>query len=349
MQVEKYIGELLFEHDCVIVSGFGGFVCNYAPASIVPAKSQFRPPYKKISFNRNLKSNDGLLANHISQQEKISYPEANSAIAGFVEQINLELQTQRHYDLKNIGAFYFGEENALLFDQDETVNYLAESFGLSTFHVPAIKREPIERRIEKKFQDIKIIPSAEKKEIPAVRKRIPVVRYLAVAASVLIFGSLIFVSYTSGLFNNAGFANLNPFAKKIQPVYRPSEINLPDIKSSSVSLALPANDTAVYVSVTLDKNIPVVMCVKEDKTTVKKSNAPKHGMKGGFHIIGGAFAVPANAEKFKMKLEKLGYDAAIIERKLELVSYGSYATQEEAERAFEKIRAVQHDVWLMKN
>ncbi|NLA48282.1 MAG: hypothetical protein GX876_02335, partial [Bacteroidales bacterium] len=62
MDITSFIRELLFSHDCVIVPGFGGFVGNYAPARIDRATSTFYPPSKQISFNRNLRNNDGLLA-----------------------------------------------------------------------------------------------------------------------------------------------------------------------------------------------------------------------------------------------------------------------------------------------
>ena len=34
---DPYINELLFDHDCVIVTDLGGFIANYRPASINPA------------------------------------------------------------------------------------------------------------------------------------------------------------------------------------------------------------------------------------------------------------------------------------------------------------------------
>ena len=163
MNLEKHISELLFEHDCVIVPGFGGFVCNYSSANIHSAKHQFHPPFKKISFNRNLKNNDGLLANQVVQTEGISYSASNQFISEYVAKLSAQLSSDKRFDLKNIGTFYIGEENTLLFEQDETMNYLPESFGLSTFYSPAIKRESIERKIEKKLKDKIIVPSKEKR------------------------------------------------------------------------------------------------------------------------------------------------------------------------------------------
>src|SRR3954468_13872301 len=108
MNIEKHISELLFEHDCVIVPDFGGFVCNYSSAGINPAKHQFRPPYKKISFNRNLRNNDGLLANQIVRAEQVSYSDSNRLISEYVVGLKKDLDSNKRLDLSNIGTFYIG-------------------------------------------------------------------------------------------------------------------------------------------------------------------------------------------------------------------------------------------------
>jgi hypothetical protein len=352
MKLDEYISDLLFEHDCVIVPGFGGFVCNYSPATIQPGKNRFNPPFKKISFNRSLKNNDGLLANRISQGEMIPYPDANNYIAESVEHLNKELAAGKRCVLKNIGALYNGKENTLLFQQDESMNYLPEAFGLGSFTSPAIKREPIERKIERKLKDKVVIPVIEKKG-DVVRKRIPVVSYLAVAASLLIIASLGFILMQPYFLKNAGFANLNPFGDQPVSLYHAGVPSLPEndvlkdhVRDLIASNSLP--DTTRFLKIMINGSIPIVVSLQDDKTSVAKSKSARIRTKGGFHIIGGAFAVPENAERFVAKLIGLGYDAQIIDKKLHMVSYGNYATREEALQAIEKIRTLQSDVWLMK-
>lgn len=353
MNIEKHISELLFEHDCVIVPGFGGFVCNYSPAYIHEGKNQFHPPFKKISFNRNLKNNDGLLANQISQEEKISYSEANDFISAYVETLNKELNSGKRFDVKNIGTFYSGAENTISFEQDETINYLQESFGLTTFYSPTIKREPIERKIQKTLQDKKIIPSKEKTETHTTARKIPVMRYVAIAASLIIICSFVFVSLKTDLLKNVSIANLNPFSEKGIALYNPNNSDaLPDAAKDNVRdlLASNRNDTMHYLNIMINGTTPIVVSLEENKSVEKKSIKQIHKKSSGhFQIIGGAFAIPENAEKFVTKLKKLGYDAVIIDKKLHMVSYGSFATREEALQALEKIRAVQQDAWLMRN
>lgn len=355
MRIDKYIAELLFEYDCVIVPGFGGFICNYSSASIHSGKYQFNPPFKKITFNRSLKNNDGLLANHLSQAEKISYSEANAAIAAFVDRINEELITHKRSGLNNIGAFYQREENKLLFEQDMEVNYLAESFGFTSFYSLSIKREPIERKIERHLKDKIIVPSKDQKGGITVRKPVPVMRYVAAAASLLIFVSVLFVSTKTELLQKISIANLNPFSANEEPLYRMPEAS-PDpdpdaVKDNVNNLLALRNDTLRFLNIMIGGEFPIVVRLKEDAVTAGKSKNKEAKGKKRFHIIGGAFAVTENAEKFKKKLIQLGFDAVIIEKKdshLQCVSYGSFATREEALQAMEKIRSLQGDAWLMK-
>jgi hypothetical protein len=364
MDIEKYISELLYEHDCVIIPGFGGLVCNYSSARIDSATNRLYPPFKKISFNRNLKDNDGLLAHKITQSEKISYPEAIGFIAAYTEKITKELNANKHFDLKNIGAFYLGEENTILFEQNKTVNYLTEAFGLKIFYSPPIKRDPIERKIEKKLKDKIIVPSKEKKEFVQAKRKIS--RYLIASAAVLLIALLLWIPLQRGWLSNIDYSNLNFFTAKEKPLYTINPVSKWKKESGSSysdSLLPPtffpplgkglnnnvlSNDTLQYIRIFPDGKTPIVVRLNDtEDISVKAQKKRKR-----FHIIGGAFAFPENARRFKEKLIKLGYDAVIIDKKksrLQFVSYISFSTRKEALASLEKIRQVQNDVWLMEN
>ena len=103
MEIDHYVSELLYQYDCVVIPGFGGFVANYSPARIHPTQHTFSPPSKNISFNKNLTNNDGLLANQIADAESITYSEANDVISSFVETCNNCLQKGKRVEIKNIG------------------------------------------------------------------------------------------------------------------------------------------------------------------------------------------------------------------------------------------------------
>src|SRR5580693_10165262 len=151
-KVDKHISELLYEHDCVIVPDFGGFVANYASAKIHPTQHNFTPPSKNIVFNKNLKNNDGLLANHIVTTENTNYPEAIKYINHFVENTNSQLREGTKVKVDEVGTLFLDVERNIQF-KPSTTNYLLEAFGLAEFQSPAIKRDNIGKRIEKEFKD----------------------------------------------------------------------------------------------------------------------------------------------------------------------------------------------------
>ena len=76
MHLSNHISKLLFDHDCVTVPGFGSFLGNYKSAQYDFKEQKFYPPSKQISFNSQIKDNDGLLVKEISKTLGISYEES---------------------------------------------------------------------------------------------------------------------------------------------------------------------------------------------------------------------------------------------------------------------------------
>lgn len=146
MSLEQQISTLLYQHDCIIIPGFGGFVANHRAAFLNPAHHTFSPPSKKIAFNSSLRISDGLLANHLSKVNNISYKEAGTIIDKFVKNCLATLNKGDRLVIDKIGVLYYDAEKNLQFTPDNAVNYLKDSFGLTTIHSPAIKREDEVRR-----------------------------------------------------------------------------------------------------------------------------------------------------------------------------------------------------------
>ena len=130
MRLSKYISDLLFEHDCVTVPEFGSFLGNYKSAEYDLEQEKFFPPKKQISFNSQIKDNDGLLAKYISKELNISYNEAIKKIQTVVLSWKEKIKAQT-VPLENLGEFYLNDESKLVFVPDLKVNHLKDSFGLS--------------------------------------------------------------------------------------------------------------------------------------------------------------------------------------------------------------------------
>lgn len=354
MDLSLYIGELLVEHDCVIIPGFGGFVGNHISAQRHTDKQLFHPPFKKISFNRHLINNDGLLANKISIVENITYSEANKCIAAALEDIRNKLTTNKQFSFTRIGTLLIGKENTWQFEQSQEVNYLPESFGLSSFHASAIIREPLERKLERKIKK-DIVSPLKKETTSSTRKPFPVIRNLSIAASVTAL-LIAFVLYINNDFiNTITFATLNPFTKNGEILYKPlrdtSTFNASIFELKESNLLLNS-DTAKSIHVFINDTIPLTISLEEDATTVVKAARKEKKSHQPFLIVGGAFAIFENADKFRNSLSAKGFNATIIESNnhaLQFVSYGSYTTRKEALLELEKIRSIQQDAWLMTN
>jgi hypothetical protein len=127
-----------------------------------------------ISFNSYLKNNDGLLANHIAQAEKTSYDYAVSAIEYEVLNWKKALQENRTFSIKNIGTLSLNADNNILFTPNDQTNYLTQSFGLSTFVSPAVKRE-----VELQKETI-VAEKAPIEFIPETRKTSIYLKYAAI-------------------------------------------------------------------------------------------------------------------------------------------------------------------------
>jgi hypothetical protein len=140
MKIEKYISELLYRYQCVGVPGFGAFLCEWQSAQVIVAQNSFVPPKKVISFNSHIKNNDGLLANHIALQEKISYEKALNSIQTQVGFWLEKLENKEHLVLENIGEIFSNSEHNFVFKPNTAINYLTDSFGLAGFNSPEIAR-----------------------------------------------------------------------------------------------------------------------------------------------------------------------------------------------------------------
>ncbi len=338
-KVDKHINDLLFEHDCVIVPEFGGFVANYASAKIHPVQHTFIPPSKNIVFNKNLKINDGLLANHIVIAENTNYVEAIKYISNFVEYTNEQLKKGAKVKIDEVGTLFLDVERNVNF-QPSSTNYLLQSFGLPAFQSPAIKRDNISKRIEKEFKDRVAVAPAKKK---VNGKRIVT---LAIATP-LVF-ALLWIPLKTDLLKNINYSSLNPFASKEiknEPVKeKPKQIVVAPIIKKDTAVAIANQDS------TTTNEQPTVAPVKADSTAVIKTTAVNLDLR--FHIVAGCFAIENNAVKFVASLQQQNIDAAILgknDKQLFVVSVGNYATYKETNKEIANIRKQLPNVWLYKN
>jgi hypothetical protein len=170
MKIEQHISQLLYRHQCVTVPGFGAFLTEVQSAYLYAPTHSFYPPKKVISFNSQLKNNDGLLANHIAESEKITYENAVHAIESEVVIWKTTLQGTGYFGLKNIGEIALNAENNLLFTPADSLNYLPEAFGLSSFVSPRVLREELKKEVAALEEKAPILFTPESRKLPVYLK-----------------------------------------------------------------------------------------------------------------------------------------------------------------------------------
>jgi len=329
MVLDKYISDLLYRYECVIVPGFGGFITNRVSAKNISSQHKFFPPTKEIAFNKNLNTNDGLLANYLVQAKKISYNHAIEIIEASVADWNTLLEEDNTFDIKKVGSFRLNEERNLEFTAVEDVNYLTESYGLSSFTSLAIKRAGEKAKVKNLNYDDSVSTSV------SIRKY---VRYAAIIIPFIAIGALSFYQMNSSSslpVNNANIG-IDTDNAAIEEVVSKIEDNTIKIVSKPVEK-------------TTEKTVTTPV-VASKKTPVKPAVATKKAMK--YHVIAGAFSKEENANKNIRILKRKGFDAELIGTNkygLYMVAYKSFDNVNDASRFNKRIRSTTNKgAWVWK-
>jgi hypothetical protein len=347
MKLEQYISELLYQYDCVVVPGLGGFIANYKSATIQSVQNTFSPPSKSISFNKNLNANDGLLANLIAQKEAVNFDLAIKKIEEAVSTINKDLKLKKRVLLTDIGTLFLDAENRTQFEPQNSINYLLGSYGLAVFQKQPIQRATIEEKITKEFVD---------RTAPLIVVKNNNTKKWAYAAAIVVlaFGAG-WMTNNADLNADLNYANLNPFTPSVKAIYSPAKpsLNIDPVKDKKTvkEQIEAADESAYFLDVTFDNTEnPVTVQLKEKpvaeavSTYVAVAKQELH-----YHIVAGCFSEKRNARKMVKKLKKQGFDAFIVGKRKSLwaVSYNSFATRKEAVNALEFAQEHNDKAWIL--
>ena len=306
--VVKHISSLLYDHDCVIITNFGAFVCNHTSAKLDDVTGILSPPGKSILFNSQLKENDGLLINHISQKENISLDNAQIELAKFVEDCKKNLSQFKSLRFDKIGLLTLNDENKIIFSQDSNINYNKNSFGFQDLVNNKISRD----HAEVVEESLKIIKS---------KKTFNSKRILKAAAILIPLIGISLLSITQ--------------EKAVNKVYNQiAELN-PLSVFKSENKEIPVNN---IITKEVKKEIEKPSVVIEKEQVSKKQ----------YYIIAGAFSVEANANKLQSRLNKWNYNSTVIRgENIMRVSYDEFKSKEEALISLAKIRKENPQAWIL--
>jgi hypothetical protein len=167
LTVEQLIGDLLLQHNCVIVPSFGGFVAQRTSAKIDSAKGVIIPPRKSVLFNKQLINNDGLLIAALSQANSIPYSEAAEEVQAHINEWEARLQMGGRITIDRVGNLFYDQERNLCFEQDRFYNLLLESFGLSSVHFVSVADAQAQESHQAILHVVKAVEIEQKQTAPA--------------------------------------------------------------------------------------------------------------------------------------------------------------------------------------
>jgi hypothetical protein len=305
MKIEQYISQLLFRYQCVTVPGFGAFLTEFQSAQLDENSHSFYPPKKMISFNPFIKNNDGLLANHLAQAEKISYEIAVNSIQNEVSHWKSKIQEFGNFSVKNIGNFSLNSENNIVFVPVDQINYDTASFGLSSFVSPAIKREVYKEEVEQLEEKAPVIFTPEK------RKNYSVLKYAAVfLLSAGITGTVGYKYYENKIAQETLIVETNVQKKvnqKIQEATFYISNPLPTVTLSVPEEKLPYSVVAGAFRIESNAEEQYQRLLELGFKKAKRLAPNKHGL---FPVVYGSYSTYSEAHKAMKNIQKLDNKAA---------------------------------------
>ncbi len=335
MDLFRYIKELLFIHDCVIVPGFGGFVADYRPARINHESNTIVPPGKEIRFNRSLTHNDGLLISSISEEKEIGYVDVKRMVTGFANELNRKLEKGKRILFEEVGTFYYDRYGNLQFDPDPTSNFLPDSYGLYEFAVTPLEEYDVNKRIRKKFTD---------KEPSGTQLRRKVLWRVAIAVPLLV--ALVVIPLKTDLLKfRTNVSSLNPISNVDEIDSNAGE------QEETIQQAIREEDLAREEKPETDHEITQPTPVDESGVaeieTAAETIAPVE-----YYIIAGSFRILGNAERYREQLTGNGYPSMIMEpvNGLHRVTLNGYSSKAEAISVLAELKKdpSNKELWILR-
>lgn len=348
MDIVKYIHELLFENETVIIPGFGAFISSYKPAEINEETKEIDPPSKEIIFNQQIRNNDGLLVDRVAEGEGISHFDALKKIEKERENIIYQLDKGEKVSIDKTGELFYDEDGEIQFVALQDENLLIDSYGLDTVSLeeneekpeeelePALVEEQVEDSPEEDLQEednivddtepeITVEPENSKTEKPEKKKRRGWLWLLIILVPIAAVGAYF-------IWDKSQFKD-------------PIETSPEETITTKTEEAVSVQDTMIKDTLP-EPVVDSILVEKPDTLEIEKvvEKLP------GFILVGGSFKAEENAETYLNQLKEEGFEPFHLGKRgnFYIVGIGRYETERDALRAKRKFNEENPEsgVWI---
>jgi len=349
----KCINQQLFLNNYLVMPNFGGFVLKTTSAQLALNGAIIIPPAKTLSFNAQLKQNDGVLAICLQNTLNCSITEALQHLNDFALYCTSILNTSKRITFENIGFFYTDFENNICFEPQTNTNFLTSSFGLTSISLKKIEQEPIPLKkqpvfVDKKPEKVTQQPIVKRKNYSKILVPSLIAITLFSLLALVISNSKITGPLKASIMGHSGKINYSPL------IY--SDLKLQAVISENNTYVADANGIAsinIENSKTLLVNInttPIskTLAVETKKIISNHSLNITEANSSSYKIVLGCFSVIENAERLKKTLQQQNITANVNSNKkgLYVVSNGNFATKQEAVEQLAQIKSNYPDAWI---
>jgi hypothetical protein len=330
ISVAEAISDLLFVRDTVVVPGLGAFVKKPISAQVNTETNSFVMPSSVVEFDANLREDNDLVVRYLSEKNEVSEDEAKKSLVSFVSDCFNTLKTKKKVVLKGIGRLSFDLNDNLTFEQDKSVNYNSDSFGLSDFKLESVMRfkskEEIKVEIEQQQRDKNTPVTVDERAVHEEDEYTP--RNWAAWYWILL---VVFVLV--GVFFGLYHFDVIHFGKT------ENQTLTEDPSKPDVVQVVPQDSQPVTQQVTDSINAPTVL-----ETSTNEVPATE------YRVVAGCYDQEDNAVWFTNVLKDAGFKNAFYEKRGArwFVSFNHYATYEESLDALMDIREnTKYQAWVL--
>lgn len=339
--IDSHLHRLVLVHDCLVIPGLGGFVCNQQPARFDEAANEMVPPRRAIQFNERLLHNDGVLAHAVAVAEGMPYAEALQAVEEEAAKLRQILHHQRSITLPRVGRLFIGENGATQFMAEAELERLLSGFGLQR-----IPLKPVVRRTE----ETPVIPIASP------------VRWPRIAAAIglpLIAGGMWWMSATGEVDALSLVPHWGRYeAKASYAPAAPLEL-LPAVAEDRGYAAVTEHEGEALLRFDFEADelapdgvrIWVGESAPEHVASEPLESAPALTLDASaFALVAGAFSQESNAQGHAAHLGSAGLQPEIHRiGTLHFVTVGLFTVEGDARAALGHVRAAGHEaVWMKR-
>ncbi|MCZ2476954.1 hypothetical protein G9H58_02685 [Aquirufa antheringensis] len=318
-----FLEHLLYDHECVIIPQFGGFVVNAQDFQFNAKEGKIYPKRKCVAFNEKLKTDDRFLTTEWAKKQSISQKEASIEITAISKELKSQISTQGYLTIGELGAFTLNSENRLSFSPNPDFNADLSVFGLFPVglgHALPKEKKPV----------LEVVPVAE--DLPSYT---PEPSPIKVSRSAYVYALMAFIIGGIGAFfltepaGNQSQSSLNP-------------IKIEKKVATPVAVAAPAVPTTVQVD-TVQKEViatPASVEAPADQEVI--------------YLVAASFQSLTQAEKGLKEFKSRGFDQAEIilkneQTKFYRISLGTEHSMDAGyARASELKASKKVDIWVYK-